>query len=121
VHLYIHNNYTHYTHIYYVHKLLFWMRLMAIHRFTALILTKYTTTYLQHRNIYFERQLKEFKPTILTGLMSRCKKPTEWMLSMASSICRQSLSVVLTVKVPRFMLLLRSAKLRPCKSQKGNS
>ena len=39
--------------------------------------------------------------TTLTGLMSRCRKPTEWMASMDSRICLPSRSVVLSVKVPR--------------------
>jgi len=38
------NNYTHYTHILCKQKLLFWMRLIAIIRFTALI----------HRNIWIK-------------------------------------------------------------------
>lgn len=53
---------------------------------------------------------------ILTGLMSLCRKPTEWMLSMASKICRPSLSVVETLKVPWLMLRRRSAKFLPCSS-----
>ncbi len=36
VYLYKHNKYTQYTHIYYVTKNLFWMRLIAINRLTAL-------------------------------------------------------------------------------------
>ena len=36
----------------------------------------------------------------LTGLMSRCRKPTEWMASMDSRICLPSRRVVLSVKVP---------------------
>ncbi len=37
VYLYIHNKYTQHTYIYYVtKKLLFWMRLIAINRLTAL-------------------------------------------------------------------------------------
>lgn len=50
-----------------------------------------------------------------TGLMSRCRKPTEWMASMDSRICFPSRSVVLMVKVPRGWLLRRSAKFRPCR------
>lgn len=49
----------------------------------------------------------------LTGLMSRCKKPTEWMASMDSRICLPSRSVVLSVKVPRGWLRRRSARFRP--------
>lgn len=49
-----------------------------------------------------------------TGLMSRCKKPTEWMLSMASKICLPSLKVVETEKVPRAMVLRKSARFLPC-------
>ncbi len=37
VYLYIHNKYTEYTHIYYVNKNLFWMRLITINHLTALI------------------------------------------------------------------------------------
>jgi len=46
VYLYIQNNYTHYTNIYYVnkHKLLFWMLLIAIKCFTF---------NLMHNNIHF--------------------------------------------------------------------
>lgn len=50
-----------------------------------------------------------------TGLMSRCRKPTEWMASMDSRICFPSRSVVLMVKVPRGWLLRRSARFRPCR------
>lgn len=49
----------------------------------------------------------------LTGLMSRCRKPTEWMASMDSRICLPSRSVVLSVKVPRGWLRRRSARFRP--------
>ncbi len=37
LYLYIHNKYTQYTHIYYVNKILFWMRLIAIKRLTSLL------------------------------------------------------------------------------------
>ncbi len=37
LYLYIHNKHTQYTYIYYVNKLLFWIRLIAINRLTALI------------------------------------------------------------------------------------
>lgn len=58
---------------------------------------------------------RETAPRILqpTGLMSRCKNPTEWMLSMASRIWRPRRRVVLMLNVPRGMLLLRSARFRP--------
>lgn len=49
----------------------------------------------------------------LTGLMSRCRNPTEWMASMDSRICLPSRSVVLSVKVPLGWLRRRSAKFRP--------
>lgn len=51
-----------------------------------------------------------------TGLMSRCRKPTEWIASMDSRICFPSRRVVLMVKVPLGWLLRRSARLRPCSS-----
>lgn len=51
---------------------------------------------------------------VLTGLMSRCRKPTEWMASMDSKICLPSRNVVLSVKVPRGWLRRRSARFRPC-------
>ena len=56
-------------------------------------------------------------PWPLTGLMSRCRKPTEWMLSMASSIWRPSLRVGETVKVPRDIVLRRSARFLPYRTQ----
>jgi len=37
VFIHIDNKYTQYTHIYYINKLLFWMRLIAINRLTATI------------------------------------------------------------------------------------
>lgn len=49
----------------------------------------------------------------LTGLMSRCRKPTEWMLSMASKICLPSLKVVEMEKVPRLMVRRKSARFLP--------
>lgn len=49
----------------------------------------------------------------LTGLMSLCRKPTEWMASMDSRICLPSRSVVLSVKVPLGWLRRRSARFRP--------
>lgn len=49
----------------------------------------------------------------LTGLMSRCRKPTEWMASMDSRICLPSRRVVLSVKVPLGWLRRRSARFRP--------
>lgn len=49
----------------------------------------------------------------LTGLMSRCRKPTEWIASMDSRICLPRRSVVLSVKVPRGWLRRRSARFRP--------
>ncbi len=45
VYLYIHNKYTQYTHIYYVNKNLFWMRLIAINRLTALIISQFYSLY----------------------------------------------------------------------------
>lgn len=45
--------------------------------------------------------------------MSRCRKPTEWMLSMASKICLPSLKVVETEKVPRVIVLRKSARFLP--------
>jgi len=35
--LYIQNNYTQYTHVYWVNKLLFWMWIIAINHFTTLL------------------------------------------------------------------------------------
>lgn len=55
----------------------------------------------------------------LTGLMSRCRKPTEWMASMDSKICLPSRSVVLSVKVPRGWLRRRSARFRPWGWRRG--
>lgn len=52
-----------------------------------------------------------------TGLMSRCRNPTEWMASIDSRICLPNRSVVLSVKVPLGWLLLRSARFRPWNSQ----
>ena len=60
-------------------------------------------------HIYTNRQVSGQ----LTGLMSRCRKPTEWMLSMASKICLPSLKVVETEKVPRVMVLRKSARFLP--------
>lgn len=45
--------------------------------------------------------------------MSRCRKPTEWMLSMASKICLPSLKVVEMEKVPRVIVLRKSARFLP--------
>lgn len=58
---------------------------------------------------------------IRTGLISRCRKPTEWMASIDSRICFPRRSVVLMVKVPRGWLLLRSAKLRPCSTPQNKT
>lgn len=52
-----------------------------------------------------------------TGLMSRCKNPTEWMLSIDSRICLPSRRVVLIVNVPRDWLRRRSARFRPYGNQ----
>lgn len=56
----------------------------------------------------------QWNETLLTGLMSLCRKPTEWMLSIASRICRPSLSVVDSENVPWLIVRRRSAKFLPC-------
>lgn len=67
--------------------------------------------------LYLQLELLHKLSDQLTGLMSRCRKPTEWMLSMASKICLPSLKVVETEKVPRVMVLRRSARFLPLKTE----
>lgn len=49
----------------------------------------------------------------LTGLISRCKKPTECILSIALSICKPKRKVVDRLKAARGCALLSSAKFLP--------
>ncbi len=53
VYLYLHNKYTQYTHILCKQKLLFWMRLIANNRLTALILIYIKKFLFTEKNIHF--------------------------------------------------------------------
>ncbi len=54
MYLYIHNKYTQCTLIYYVNKLLFWMRLITINRLTALffLFSFYISVYFYFSSMY---------------------------------------------------------------------
>ncbi len=75
VYLYIHNKYTQYTHIYiYIlckQKLLFWMRLIAINRLTALIIINFYFYFIINFNNEFYYYL--FKYIIIINELMWCQ------------------------------------------------